>query len=153
MKGGKELGAEYLERIERFLVSRSSLPLLQSGAVNMSAIAEGADLPRQSLYKNPSIRQRLGEARIAAGLKTQHELGPDGSTSTRDAPPFPSAVEPSRQQQATERRVQKLEEQNSTLVAENAELRRQLREAKLHLGREDMTIDTGRRFPVPPACS
>jgi hypothetical protein len=153
MKGGKELGAEYLERIERFLESVPVLPLLPSGAVNMSAIADGANVPRQSLYKNPGIKLKLEQARISAGLKTQHELGPEGILPSANAAATASISIPGKQQQAVERRAQKLEEQNSALIAENAELRRQLRETRLHLGREDMSIDTGRRFPVPPVRS
>lgn len=153
MKGGKELGAEYLERIERFLESTPALPLLPSGAVNMSAIADAANVPRRSLYTNPSIRQSVEEKLIASGLKTQGELGPDGSV-TPESTAAPAQVPmPGRQQQAAERRAQKLEEQNSALVAENAELRRQLRETRLQLGREDMSMDTGRRFPAPPVRS
>ncbi len=34
------------------------------------------------------------------------------------------------------------------LVAENAELRRQLKALRLQIGREDMTIETGRRIVV-----
>jgi hypothetical protein len=151
MKSGKELAAEYVGRVERFLASTSTLPLLPSGAVNMSAIADGANVPRQSLYKNPAIRLRLEQARSAAGLRTQHELADDGTSGSKPSELPVAVAGPSKLAQAMERRVQKLEEQNTVLVAENAELRRQLKETKLQLGREDMSIETGRRFPVPPS--
>ena len=45
--------------------------------------------------------------------------------------------------------IHRLEQQNAALVAENYEMRRQLKELRLQLGREDMTIETGRRVAVP----
>ena len=51
--------------------------------------------------------------------------------------------------QAAERRVSTLEQHNAALVAENFELRRQLKDLKRQLGRQDMMIDTGRRVPLP----
>ena len=56
----------------------------------------------------------------------------------------------SKQTKVLERRVNQLEQQNAALVAENAELRRQLKSLRLQMGREDMAIETGRRIPAPP---
>lgn len=147
-KSGKVVGAEYVERVERYLGGVDSLPILPSGAVNVSAIADSAQVPRQSLYKNPAIRAMLDAAKEKAGLKSQHDLE-HTETPDVEGSPAASARQSPKQQQVLERRVNKLEQQNAALVAENAELRRQLKELRLAQGREDMAIETGRRIPAP----
>ena len=145
-KSGKVVGAEYVERVERYLGGVDSLPILPSGAVNVSAIANSAQVPRQSLNKNPAIRAMLETAKEKAGLKSQHDLEHAVPPDVEGASAWQSP-----KQQVLERRVNKLEQQNAALVAENAELRRQLKELRLAQGREDMAIETGRRIPAPRA--
>ena len=144
-KSGKAIGQEYLGRIQAYLNRTESLPLLGDGSLNMSAIAHGADIPRQSLYKNPSIRSLLDDAKAKSSVPAQETKPKERAT---------TSIEPmraSKQTKLLERRVNQLEQQNAALVAENAELRRQLKSLRLQLGREDMTIETGRRIPTPPA--
>ena len=111
----------------------------------MSAIANCADIPRQSLYKNPSIRSLLDDAKAKSSVPAQDTKPKERAT---------TSIEPMRESKQTkllERRVNQLEQHNAALVAENAELRRQLKSLRLQLGREDMVIETGRRIPTPPA--
>jgi hypothetical protein len=145
-KSGKEIGQEYLARIRTYLEHTSSLPMLGDGSINISAIATSADVPRQSLYKNPSIRSLLDSAKVNFAASPRQE--PDGTDNPAGS--VPSGRE-SKQTKALERRVNQLEQQNAALVAENAELRRQLRAIRLQMGREDMALETGRRIPSPPA--
>lgn len=144
-KSGKAIGQEYLGRIQAYLNRTESLPLLGDGSLNMSAIANCADIPRQSLYKNPSIRSLLDDAKAKSSVPAQDTKPKERAT---------TSIEPMRESKQTkllERRVNQLEQHNAALVAENAELRRQLKSLRLQLGREDMTIETGRRIPTPPA--
>ena len=143
-KSGKAIGQEYLGRIRVYLDRTESLPLLGDGSLNMSAIANAADIPRQSLYKNPAIKNLLENAKNKHGTPVRHEAGEKPSTGS-------VATRESKQTKALERRVNQLEQQNAVLVAENAELRRQLKSLRLQMGREDMTIETGRRIPAPPS--
>ena len=144
-KSGKAIGQEYLGRIQAYLNRTESLPLLGDGSLNMSAIASAADIPRQSLYKNPAIKSLLENAKAKHGTPVRHEteVGEKAGTGAVD-------TREKKQAKALERRVNQLEQQNAALVAENAELRRQLKVLRLQMGREDMAIETGRRIPTPP---
>jgi cell division protein FtsB len=68
-----------------------------------------------------------------------------------DSPEGSSAEKPlaARATAQLERKLHRLEQQNAVLVAENSELRRQVKHLQLQLGREDMLIDSGRRIPAP----
>ena len=145
-KSGKTIGQEYLGRIHAYLDRTERLPLLGDGSLNMSAIASAADIPRQSLYKNPAIRSLLENAKAKCGAPVrQNTKASNESTSGSSMP------RESKQTKVLERRVNQLEQQNAALVAENAELRRQLKSLRLQIGREDMVIETGRRIPAPPS--
>jgi hypothetical protein len=144
-QSGKALGQEYLGRIQAYLNQTESLPLLTDGSLNMSAIASAADIPRQSLYKNPAIRSLLESAKTNCKAPIRHE-----DEARANVAGIPTVTRESKQTKALERRVNQLEQQNAALVAENAELRRQLKAMRLQMGREDMTIETGRRIPTPP---
>lgn len=144
-KSGKTIGQEYLVRIQAYLDQTERLPMLGDGGLNMSAIAIAADIPRQSLYKNPAIRSLLESAKGKCGVPLHQDI--DANTTLAL---YSSGTRESKQSKVLERRVNQLEQQNAALVAENAELHRQLRALRLQMGREDMTIETGRRIPVPP---
>lgn len=153
---GKALGADYLRKVEAYLAQADSLPVSRDGTLNVTAIAESAGIPKQSLYKNPAIRQAIEQAKAARGIDSWAErraiLPQDGAREQPEAAtpsPPPAASSGSRRLQAAERRVNILEQQNAALVAENFELRRQLKDLKQQLGRQDMMIDTGRRIPAP----
>lgn len=153
---GKALGADYLRRVEAYLGEADSLPVSRDGTLNVTAIAEGAGIPKQSIYKNPAIRRAIEQAKASRGIDSWAErranLPHDSDQATSKPEHISSASAPSsdgKRLQAAERRVSTLEQQNAALVAENFELRRQLKDLKRQLGRQDMMIDTGRRVPLP----
>ncbi len=134
-KSGKVIGQEYLVRVQAYLQDTPTLPLQSDGTLNVTAIASAADVPRQSLYKNPKIRELLESAKTSQEIPSRHSEPDPGKDGKR----------------LLERRVHKLEQQNAALVAENAELRRQLKELRLQQSRDELMIETGRRIPAPPA--
>lgn len=145
-KGGKAIGQEYLVRIRAYLGRTGDLPLLGDGSLNMSAIALAAGIPRQSLYKNPKIRELLEDAKTKCSVKVRPQSDArDNVTAGKET------GSETKQTTALERRASQLEQQNAVLVAGNAELRSQLKALRLQIGREDMTIETGFRFPAPPS--
>jgi hypothetical protein len=143
---GQQTGAKYVDSVERFLQSGSSLPLSPDGSVNMTELARQTGVPKQSLYKNPNIRSMLEVAMEARGVKAKGRHL-EGSAVPEEVV-VPDSSNPSKLR-ATEQRVHRLEQQNAALVAENAELRRQLKALHMQMGREDMAIESGRRIAVP----
>ncbi len=144
-KSGKAQGQEYLVRMQVYLDRTEVLPLLGDGSLNMSAIAVAAEIPRQSLYKNPAIHSLLEAAKAGCGATARLvSVVPDKGAGEA------SEVRESKKTKVLERRVNQLEQQNAALVAENAELRRKLKVLRLQMGREDMAIETGLRIPAPP---
>lgn len=141
---GRERGEEYARRMQMYLDNASELPVL-NGALNVKAIAEAAGIPTQSVYKNPAIRAALESAKERLGVQSWAESRAQ-TESTAEAPP-------KHQSDAKVRRLEQqlttLEQRHGAVVAENFELRRQLKELLLQLGREDMMIETGRRIAVP----
>lgn len=53
----------YQGSIQAYLTSTESLPLLGDGTLNMSPIAIAAEISMQLLYKKPSIRDMLADAK------------------------------------------------------------------------------------------
>lgn len=135
-KSGKVIGQEYLARVQAYLQSTPTLPLQPDGTLNVTAIAAGADVPRQSLYKHPKIRELLDAAKASQAIPSrQLDHAPGQEVKRR-----------------LERRVHQLEQENAVLMAENAELRRQLKVFKQQQARDDLMMETGRRIPAPPSC-
>jgi hypothetical protein len=138
---GRETGARYRVQIEKYLSQNPTLPTAPNGSVNMTELARIVGIPKQSLYKNPGVRALLEEAMLRHGRssKSRLEIGtltiPDSTQS-----------EPSNRLRLSEQRVRRLEQQNAALIAENAELRRQLKATRLQQGREDMMIDSACRI-------
>jgi|GEM_PF-3364702 len=149
-KGGQEIGSKYVERVRAYLRSGEALPLLPSGEVNVSAIADKAKVPRQSMYKNGTIRNLIEKTRTDIAELAEQSVEVPAVAATCTPQEVPELFGKSKQQQMLERRVQALEKTNISIVAENAELRRQLRDMRLQLGREDMIIESGRRIPPMP---
>lgn len=147
LRSGRAVGEDYVERVRRYLDSNPTLPTRQ-GELDMTALASVIGIPRQSLYKNPGIRPLIEQMRSQLHpLMAEQPVPAPGSKS--------SAAQPaddvrSAQLHRLERRVMALEQHNAALVAENAELRRQLRELRTALGRDDMMIESGRRIATPP---
>jgi hypothetical protein len=143
---GRKTGAEYTRRVEAYLAKHQGLPLSVSGQINMTHLASVLKIPKQSLYKNPGIRSLIDEA------KKRQEIAPKAKLTSEASLESPNVRRPAEsidRLRLSERRVRRLEQQNAALVAENAELRRQLKGLRVQLGREDMMIETGRRLPVP----
>lgn len=123
-----------------------SLPTTATGDVNLSKVAEESGIgDRGRFYTNQRLKTLLADA-----VKS---LTP----ATSEPVPHLDSGRKSRQSESgndnlkrAERRVNQLEQANAVLVAENAELRRQLRDTRLRMGREDMIIETGRRVVAPP---
>lgn len=149
-RSGKEISREYLDKVQSYLDSGQQFPLSATGAVNFSALAEQIGIPRQSLYKNPAIRELLGTA-VAASVWAPPDSPerPEDADEGAIASQRHAADSAKKREQSLERRINHLEQQNAALVAENAELRRQLKALRLQHGREDMVIETGRRIPTP----
>lgn len=143
---GAQKAHDNVEAFERYLADLKQrgepLPLRPNGDVNLSKVAKDSGVgDRGRFYTNDRLKDLLEAARpvVATTDATAPAVQPvaegsDGSDALRRA----------------ERRAQRLEQHNAALVAENAELRRQLRDLRLQLGREDMVIETGRRVPAPP---
>ncbi len=148
---GKAVGKQYLQSVQDYLARTPELPVGDDGGLNITEISERSGVPRQSFYKNPGIRAALEEARTARGIADRKELGAQfGTAAEGGTPTATSGDKAAKKTKSLERRVTQIEQQNAALVAENAELRRQLKALRLQYGREDMLIETGRRIPVPP---
>lgn len=145
MKNGRDIGLEHLDTLQAFLRSGQSLPQGRDGSVNLSELARLSGIPKSSFYQNPAIRILVAGLRAAPDPQ---EVGGAKPVLGEQKRAMPSGVE-HRQTKLLERRVNQLEQQNAALVAENAELRRQLKLLRLQMGREDMVIETGRRIPNP----
>lgn len=154
-RSGKDISRECLAKVKAFLDSGSRLPVGADGSVNMSALAELVDVPRQSLYKNPSIKALLEQYRttrprvLADSENASVAVAPDAMVNAGEVDRASEWLSV-KKVKTLERRVSLLEQQNAALVAENSELRRQLKALRFQMGREDMAIETGRRIPAPP---
>ena len=148
---GKAVGKQYLQSVQDYLARTPELPVGDDGGLNITEISERSGVPRQSFYKNPGIRSALEEARKARGVADRQEAGARSESADGSGATLASAGDKTvKKTKSLERRVTQLEQQNAALVAENAELRRQLKAVRLQYGREDMLIETGRRIPAPP---
>ena len=149
-KSGRQIGLEHLGSLDDYLSKGGQLPVsTKDGTLNLAELARATGIPKSSFYQNPKVKERLEAARTAQGLSRHGERQAPESDS---APSIVDATS-SGATGATlllERRLHRLEQQNAVLVAENYELRRQLKELRLQLGRADMTIETGRRVASPP---
>ena len=134
-KSGRVIGEEYLARVQAYLQATPTLPVQPDGTLNVTAIAAAAAVPRQSLYKHPKIRELLDSAKASQAIPSR-QIDPAAGQEVK---------------RRLERRVHQLEQENAVLMAENAELRRQLKAFKCQQTRDDLMIETGRRIPAPPA--
>jgi len=167
-KNGVEIGRQYLQQLEAYLSTTSELPSLANGSLNLSAIANGANLPRQSLYKNPSIRKRLETVKNSASnlsskktisnvdhyLESQVKILSKSTTiedyenlSERQTLNLNSTNEKAKKN--ADRAIHQLEQKNAALFSEIMELRRQLKELKMQVSCADLMIESGRRVYSP----
>jgi hypothetical protein len=144
LKNGRDIGEEHFATLEAYVKSGAAIPIGRDGAVNVSKLGELAGVPRSSFYQNSAVQglvEKLRKANPAAP-----SAGADAAAADAG---MPARYVDDKKSQRLEKRVQTLEQQNAALVAENYELRRQLKDMRLQMGREDMTIETGRRVPPP----
>jgi hypothetical protein len=149
LKSGRDIGREHLGTLEAFLRSGAALPWGRDGTVNLSELAKVTGIPKSSFYQNPAVRSLVDGLRPAPFDQATNAPGASPSVGPSQAPAPSSVSAEERKAQRLERRVNGLEQQNAALVAENFELRRQLKDLKLQMGRQDMMIDTGRRIVDP----
>jgi hypothetical protein len=129
---GKQKGDLHVVEFKKVIDTLERLPS-RAGKVAMTALAAKCGFSRGVLYQNPNVRRALEERARAEGLMipAAKEVNAEGA---RD-------VDKSR----LEARVLKLEQRVASLSAENAELRRQLRQYA-HV--EDAFVRTGRRIKL-----
>ncbi|WP_454872484.1 hypothetical protein [Paraburkholderia xenovorans] len=143
---GKERGDVYARRMDAYLQAVSALPML-NGSINVTAIAEAAGIPTQSVYKNPTIRAALQDAKVRFDVRSWGENKAACHTSNNH--------EGNEERESTvklnqlEKRFSVLERKYGAVVAENYQLRQKLKNLRLQLSCEDMMIDSGRRVVAP----
>lgn len=144
---GRLTGNEYFRVIQDFVDSGRQLPTVDTRTISVTRLSDATGIPTQSMYKNPKIRELIDlEAGRQGLLPLGGAIGPDPDTSPEQNAPIRTAPSVS---QRLERHAQKLEQQNASLMAENSEYRQKLKSFVLQFGREDMTIETGRRVADP----
>jgi hypothetical protein len=158
MARGPSKGADYLGIFNgyyaRLRAKGEFLPLGPDGKVNVSQVARDAKIgDRGRLYTNPALKVAFAEAVEASQAHAREvratEPPPDASDGPT-APPDAPATLGDRQLQAAQRERTKLEQRCASLMAENYDLRRQLREARQQAERVDVMFQTGRRVAAPP---
>ncbi|EIF30151.1 Prp19/Pso4 [Burkholderia sp. Ch1-1] len=143
---GKARGEEYARRMDAYLARVAELPML-NGSINVKAIAEAAGIPTQSVYKNPTIREALESAKTRFGVQSWAEN--KASSHAHDKPETVPRGESDGKILRLEKRLSELEQRYSAAMAENYDLRQQLKDLRLQLAREDMMIESGRRIAAP----
>jgi hypothetical protein len=150
MKSGKQIGQAHLVTLEAYFAGGGALPVSANGTLNLAELARATGIPKSSFYQNPKVKERLEAARQAQGVGRQGERQAQPKAGSEEAPAAkPAGAMANPAAVLIERRLHRLEQQNAALVAENFELRRQVKELRLQLGREDMMIETGRRVAMP----
>lgn len=156
MKNGKDIGDGYVVALDAYLNQGGTLPLSsKDGTLNLTELHRITGIPKGTFYQNPSVVKRLDKELTALGISRRG----DAAKRSSDAPtieqqsPGQSVQSDVRATQMLERKLHKFEQHNSVLVAEVFELRRQNKELRLQLCREDMMIETGRRIPAPPSAA
>lgn len=141
---GREKGEFYFRQVTEYLSVQGTFPLGSDGAIAVSLLADELNVPTQSMYKNRNIRDLLDSESRRLGL------APIGSHSpAKETTHGPLTSSGGSRLSESERRVHKLEQQNAAMIAENTDLRQQLKVLRLSLAREDMTIETARRVADP----
>ena len=149
---GVAVGQRYVIVLKSYLDGGGIIPLSpKDGTLNISELVRTTGIPRSSFYQNIGITSLIDEQCKLRGIERQPERNErsaaektlEGSQQSSKLADVPA------RSKALERRVHQLEQQNAGLVAENFELRKQVKNFKLQLGRDDMQIETGRRIPRP----
>ena len=154
MKNGKDIGDGYLVALKAYLSEGAVLPLSsKDGTLNLTELHRITGIPKSTFYQNPLVKKRLDEALVAQGISRKGDVPkPASRTPAIDHQQHDQSVQSDtgheRAKQLLERKLHKCEQHNGVLVAEVCELRRQLKEVRLQLGREDMMMETGFRIPA-----
>lgn len=128
---GVQKGQRHLDRFKQVLTELVHLPS-RNGRVNMTALAAACGFDRQVLYKNPGVR-----AHLEAAALNQTLCIPESRHSTERSGDADDA--------RLQARILQLEQRAVALGAENAELRRRLRQYE-HI--EEHLLETGRRIKL-----
>lgn len=124
-KSNREVGAENLETLRRWLERAEGIPE-RHGSANISAIAVAAGLDRQVLYR-PAAREMIAKAVAEKGLGMPDQERADGAEGEDLA--------------RANRRIHELEQQLAAAKAELHDLRRRLRRyehLEIHLAETGM---------------
>ena len=148
-RSGAQRGQDNVAAFEAYVTGLrergESLPLTSRGEVNLSKVATDSGIgDRGRFYTNDALKTLLADA-----SKTLRAVASTAETVAAEAPTQHAERNSTDDLRRAERRAQRLEQANAVLVAENADLRRQVRELRMQLGREDMVIETGRRVVRP----
>ena len=151
-KSGRIVASEHVAALEQYLAGLQArgepLPSRADGRVNLTKVAKDSGLTDRGRFYTNGKLMKMVESAVA---ERQVERG-SSNAPTEASKPLREATDQDQRPaalQRAERQVHRLEQSNAALVAENAELRRQLRSIRLQLGREDMIIETARRMPAP----
>ena len=172
MGNGKQRAEVNLAAFTAWAAGRSDADfreLAVRGQLNRQRIAQACGFARSVLDQNPRVREALrhleaslcdrnvltraagaGAARSDASRNVQDLSTPASVLDASTKQPSATEYASDKQLQLAQRRAMALEQQNAALVAENYELRRQLREAKQLAERVDVMLTTGRRVAAPP---
>lgn len=123
------------------------LPTRTSGEVNLTKIAEESGVgDRGRFHTNEKLKLLLDGAKATLLATPIAHVDEDVKSSVQNIEArsgSPEALE------RAQRHAHRLEQMNASLIAENADLRKLVKNLRLQLGREDMIIETGRRVPPP----
>lgn len=152
MRGsGTQRATDHVAAFESYLKGLKErgerLPARPGGEVNLTKVAKDSGVgDRGRFHTNERLKQLL------AGAKDEAASIPTPAVDAVQIPAIPEVNSRSSSPEAlqrVERRAHRLEQMNASLMSENTELRRQIKELRMQLGREDMIIETGRRVPTP----
>jgi hypothetical protein len=146
-KSGQAKARELVAQFQAYLDGLSSrgepLPQKANGELHVTRVARDSGIgSRERFYTNPTLQEMLRRASSSLPKPVQEPRSA--------ASPSPSSDTVRRAQRALEARLNRLEQQNAVLMAENSELRRRVAELSARLGRDEHMYATGRRVAEPP---
>lgn len=145
-KNGADIGQIYLQKIREYLEVTIELPLQSDGSINLTEIAKSAGIPRQSLYKNPAIRQLIEPLKNYKQTIPDKQVGNKLRKKTIDGEAKPTSKSIELREKNVARQIHQLEQKNAVLFSENMELRRQIKELKMEIAGAELVIESGRRI-------
>ncbi|WP_028216247.1 VPA1267 family protein [Paraburkholderia oxyphila] len=143
MANGQQLAEEYVQRFATWVASKTDddfRNMVMRGVLSRTEIAAECGFAKSALAQNPRIRKALKD--LEDSLRERHVLPPvvEPVESGTEVPGQARRAEPVRAAQDAER-LSRLEQENASLRAENAELKQLLaRYSVLH----EVLAETGR---------